>query len=98
MERRIADSERTTIESRTTRKRLNALERAATKFFEREGAEDDVSRDGGGTSTRLFQESGYSLSPKFAKIVIGQSIPCTLRVRQKPFLKSNTERLSKSSV
>lgn len=84
-ERRKADSERATIESRATRKRLNALERAATKFLEREGAEDDVSREGGGTSTRLFQESGYSLSPKFAKIVIGQSIPCTLRVRQKAF-------------
>ena len=85
VERRIADSERATIESRATRKRLNALERAATKFFEREGAEDDVSRDGGGTSTRLFQESGYSLHPRFAKIVTGESIPCTLRVRQKAF-------------
>jgi len=84
-ERRNADKERETIESRATRKRLNALERAATKFLEREGAEDDVARDGSGTSSRLFQESGYSLSPLFAKIVIGQSIPSTLRVRQKAF-------------
>lgn len=84
-ERKKADSERAIIENRATRKRLNALERAATKFLEREGVEDDVSRDGRGTSTRLFQESGFSLSPKFAKIVVGQSIPCTLRVRQKAF-------------
>ncbi|MCY3614877.1 MAG: hypothetical protein OXH03_07275 [Bacteroidetes bacterium] len=84
-ERRIADSERATIESQATRKRLDALERAATKFLEREGAEDDVARDGSGTSRRLFQESGYSLFPKFAKIVVGQSIPCTLRVRQRAF-------------
>ena len=85
VERRNADSERATIESRATRKRLNALERAATKFMEREGAEDDVARDGSGTSRRLFQESGYSLYPRFAKIVIGESIPCTLRVRQRAF-------------
>ena len=84
-ERRNADSERATIESQATRKRLDALGRAVTKFLEREGAEDDVARDGSGTSRRLFQESGYSLSPPFAKIVIGQSIPCTLRVRQSTF-------------
>jgi len=84
-ERRNADKERETIESRATRKRLNALERAATKFLEREGTGDDPAREGGGSSSRLFQESGYSLSPQFAKIVIDQSIPCTLRVRQKAF-------------
>ncbi len=84
-ERRNADRERASIESQATRKRLNALERAATKFLEHEGAEDDVARDGNGASSRLFQESGYSLSPRFAKIVIDQSIPCTLRVRQKAF-------------
>ncbi len=84
-ERRIADSERATIESRATRKRLNELERAASKFLENEGAEDDVARDGKGTSSRLFHESGYSLSPRFAKIVVDHSIPCTLRVRQKAF-------------
>jgi len=83
-ERRNADMGRATIESRSTRKRLDALERAATKFFEREGIGDDLAREEGGSS-RLFHESGYSLSPPFAKIVIGQSIQCTLRVRQKAF-------------
>ncbi len=84
-ERRNADKERATIESRSTRKRLDALERAATKFLEREGTGDDLAREGSGSNSRLFLESGYSLSPQFAKIVIGQSIPCTLRVRQKAF-------------
>ena len=84
-ERRNAEHERASVESQATRKRLNKLERAATKFMERQGAEDDTARDLSGTSGRVFQDAGYSLSPPFARIVKNKSILCTLRVRQKAF-------------
>ncbi len=84
-ERKRAERERATIESRATRKRLNALERAATRFMERFGAEDESSRDPEGASTRLFRERGYSFSPPFAQIVQGHSIRCFLRIKQSAF-------------
>lgn len=83
-ERRQAEQERASIESSATRKRLDALERAATKFMERFGADDETSREGG-TGGRLFRERGYSLSPPFAQIVQGHSIPCALSVRPSAF-------------
>ena len=84
-ERQRAEKERATIESRATRKRLDALERAATRFMERFGTEQDSSRDPEGASGRLFQERGYNLSPPFAQIVQGHSIRCCLRIKQSVF-------------
>ena len=84
-ERKRAERERATIESRATRKRLDALERAATRFMERFGSEHEPSRDPEGTSGRLFQERGYSLSPPFAQIIQGHSIQCFLRIKQSAF-------------
>ncbi|MDE2732243.1 MAG: hypothetical protein OXM02_03800 [Bacteroidota bacterium] len=84
-ERRRAEGERDSIESQSTRRRLDKLERAATKFMERWGAESDVARDLGGSGGRVYQAPGYYLSPPFAKIVAGHSILCTFRVRQKAF-------------
>ena len=84
-ERKRAERERATIESRATRKRLDALERAATRFMERFGSEHESSRDPEGTRGRLFQERGYSLSPPFAQIVQGHSIRCFLRIKQSAF-------------
>ena len=84
-ERKRAEKERATIESRATRKRLNALERAATQFMERFGHEHESSRDPEGAKGRLFQKRGYSLSPPFAQIIQGHSIRCFLRVKQTAF-------------
>ena len=84
-ERQRAEKERATIESRATRKRLDALEQAATRFMERFGAEQESSRDPEGASGRLFQERGYNLSPPFAQIVQGHSIRCCLRIKQSVF-------------
>ncbi len=84
-ERKRAEKERATIESRDTRKRLDALERAATRFMERFGSEHESSRDPEGAKGRLFQERGYSLSPPFAQIVQGHSIRCFLRIKQSAF-------------
>ena len=84
-EREQAEKERATIESKTTRKRLDALEQAATRFMERFGTEHDPPRDHKGTKGRLFQKQGYSLSPPFAQIIQGHSIRCFLRVKKSAF-------------
>ncbi len=84
-ERARAESERATVESRSTRSRLDALERAATQFMERFGSEYESSRDPDGATGRLFQKRGYSLSPPFAQIVQGHSIRCFLSVRQSAY-------------
>ena len=84
-ERERAEKQRATVESRTTRKRLDALERAATKFMERFGDEADTSRDPEGASGKLFRERGYSLTPPFAQLIQGHSIRCALTVNQSSF-------------
>ena len=85
-ERKRVENERAEIESATTRKRLNALEKAALKFLEAFGEDEDSARD---DTTRErgshFLQRGYALSPPFAQLVIGQSIQCRLNVRQETF-------------
>ena len=84
-ERERAENERATIESAVTRKRLDALEKAASKFMERFSSEQEYSRDPEGGKGRLFQERGYSISPPFVRIIQGHSIRCYLRVEQQAF-------------
>ena len=85
-ERDRAEKERATVESASTRKRLATLERAATRFMEdRAGLDQETSREPGSVKGGLFKEKGYSLSPPFAQIVQGHSIPCCLRIRQSVF-------------
>ena len=84
-ERKRAEKESATIESRATRKRLDALERAATRFMERNGADNESSRDPEGSRGRLFPERGYSISPPFAQIIQGHSIQCSLRIQHSIF-------------
>ena len=73
------------VESQRTRKRLDALERAANQFMEdfsdEETSRDPKSRERGSR----FQIRGYSLSPQYAQVVCEQSFKCWLTVRSEAF-------------
>lgn len=85
-ERRREQNERTKVESRQTRKRLNALEKAANNFIEDYSDEDEVSR---GHKRKekgsRFRIQGYVLSPPFAQMVVGHSRQCRLSVVEAAF-------------
>ena len=73
------------VESHKTRKRLNALEKAANQFME-DFSDEDVSRDSKGRQKgSRFQIRGYVLSPQHAQIVRGHSFGCWLTVRAEAF-------------
>ena len=73
------------VESQKTRKRLNALEKAANQFME-DFSDEDVSRDPEGREKgSRFQIRGYSLSPMYAQVVRGHSLKCWLTVRSEAF-------------
>ena len=73
------------VESQKTRKRLNALEKAANQFME-DFSDEDVSRDPHGREKgSRFQIRGYSLSPMYAQVVRGHSLKCWLTVRSEAF-------------
>lgn len=85
-ERRREQTERSHVESRETRKRLDALEKAANQFMSEYSDEEDTSRDPEGKEVgSRFREQGYSLSPPFAQIVVGHSRRCWLSVLQEVF-------------
>jgi hypothetical protein len=85
-ERESTEKQRATVENRTTRKRLDALEQAATKFFDEwSNGSSDTARDPHGALGRRFQKLGYSLSPPYTQLVQGHSIRCTLTVNQSSF-------------
>lgn len=85
-ERKRAQRERArSVESQQTRKRLNALEKAANQFME-DFSDEDVSRDAKGRQTgSRFQIQGYVLSPQYAQIVRGHSLGCRLTIRAEAF-------------
>ena len=73
------------VESQRTRKRLDALERAANQFME-DFSDEEMSRDPKGKERgSQFQIRGYSLSPQYAQVVRGQSLRCWLTVRSEAF-------------
>jgi len=85
-ERRRTESARATIESKETRKRLDALEKAAVRFMEEYGEEDEPYRDPGAqVKGSKFREKGFQLSPPFAQIVAGHSQRYRLSVLQEAF-------------
>jgi len=85
-ERKRREAERASIESEATRKRLNALEKAAVDFLHDFGEEDDVSRDPDDThSESRFMDRGYALSPPFAQMIVGHSRFFWFSVRQEAF-------------
>ena len=85
-ERKREESERATIESRATRKRLNALEKAVIDFLRDFGEEDEPARDPDGKNPESrFRERGYALTPPFTQIVTGHSQQFWLTILQKSF-------------
>ena len=73
------------VESQRTRKRLDALEKAANQFME-DFSDEEMSRDPKGKERgSQFQIRGYSLSPQYAQVVRGQSLRCWLTVRSEAF-------------
>ncbi|HUF10161.1 MAG TPA: hypothetical protein VMO47_12615 [Rhodothermales bacterium] len=88
-ERKRRESERATIESAETRKRLDALEKAAGRFmeeFSEEEEEEEPSRDPDARITgSKFRERGFQLSPPFAQVVAGHSQRYSLSVLQDAF-------------
>jgi len=85
-EREQAESQKTTVENKETRKRLNKLESAAAKFMEDKQEDDEASRDPnkGDQSTKL-KEKGFTLNPPFAQLVCGHSMKVWLNIRQDAF-------------
>ena len=85
-ERTRAERERArSVESRQTRKRLDALEKAASRFME-DFSDEEVSRDPKGRHTgSRFQIHGYLLSPQYAQYVRGESFRCWLTVLAEAF-------------
>lgn len=85
-ERKRQEGERAKVESDRTRKRLDALERAATQFLQENREEEEPSRDPTGAVTgSRFRENGYSLSPPFAQMVKGHSQVFSLSVLSQSF-------------
>lgn len=85
-ERKREERERArSVESLRTRKRLDALEKAANRFME-DFDDEEMARDHKGRERgSRFQLRGYSLSPRFAQVVRDQSFKCWLTVRSEAF-------------
>lgn len=84
-ERRRAEGQRTELESKATRKRLDKLEQAAMAFMD-EHDEVEVSTDPSDpVAGSHFRERGYSLNPPYTKMVKGQSRRYWLNVHQERF-------------
>ena len=73
------------VESQRTRKRLDALEKAANQFMD-DFSDEDTSRDPKGRERgSRFQIRGWSLSPQYAQVVREHSLKCWLSVRSEAF-------------
>lgn len=85
-ERRREEHERARIESEATRKRLNALEKAALDFMRDYGEEEEPARDPDGEHPESrFMERGYTLSPPFTQMIVGHSRLFWISIRQETF-------------
>ncbi len=85
-ERKREERERATIESHSTRTRLNALGKAALDFMRDFGEDEETERDPDGTLPGgHFIDRGYAVSPPFAQMVVGESRHFWLTVRQEKF-------------
>ena len=85
-ERQREENHRVTIESDATRKRLNALEKAAAKFMEDYGEDDEVARDPEGQHVGShFKTRGFVLSPPFSQILKDHTQRFALTVNQAIF-------------
>lgn len=85
-ERKRQESERSRIESESTRKRLNQLEKLATKFLTEHQEDDEPARDPDAARTESrFHERGYALSPPFVSLVVEQAQRFWFTVREQAF-------------
>jgi hypothetical protein len=85
-ERKREENRKTEIESEDTRKRLEALEKAATSFMNKFAEEEEPSRDPDARKAdSQFMEKGFSLNPPFASMVVNQSQKFWFNVNQKAF-------------
>lgn len=85
-ERQREENQRAAIESDATRKRLDALEKAAAKFMEDFGEDEDIARDPDGAQAgSQFKTRGYALNPPFAQVIKGHSQRFALAVKQDIF-------------
>ena len=85
-ERQREERERASIESQATRKRLNALESAASKFMEESGEDEEPAREPDRKDTsRDLRERGFVLSPPFSQVVKGHAQKFWLNVNQRAY-------------
>ena len=86
-ERRREEKQRASVESKATRRYLDALAKAALKFMREFGEEnDDPSRNPDNTTDGgRVREKGYSFGPPFAQLIKGQSRRFSLSVLQEAF-------------
>jgi hypothetical protein len=85
-ERQRVEKQQAQIESNDTRKRLNALEKAAAKFISENRVSEEANRNADDTiSDSIFEKKGYSLTPPFCQMVAGQSRQFWLNIKQKAF-------------
>ena len=85
-ERKREEHQKAQIESEATRRRLNALEKAALDFLRDFSEEDEPARDPDGKDPEShFMDRGYALSPPFTQMIVGHSRLFWLSVRQDTF-------------
>ena len=85
-ERQREEKQRADIESEATRRRLNALERAAIKFMNEFGEDEEASRDPDRSQAgSRFKTQGFVLNPPFAQMIEGHSQRFWLTVSQEAF-------------
>jgi hypothetical protein len=85
-ERGREEHERSRIENAETRKRLNALEKAALDFMQDYAEDEEVSRDPDGkNSESRFMERGFALTPPFVQMIVGHSQLFWININQEAF-------------
>ncbi len=85
-ERKQHENTRADVESRATRQRLRTLEREAAKFMDRHREEDEAARDPNDRNPDgAFRQKGFSLSPPFAQVILGESRRFWLNIDQSAF-------------
>ena len=85
-ERRLHQNKRSQVESRKTRKRLDALSKAAAKFLQDFEEDDQTSRHPSKRQVGShFRKHGYALNPPFCQMICGHSREFWLNIRQEVF-------------
>ena len=85
-ERRRVEGQTALIENKTTRKRLDDLERAASAFLRDYSAEDDTTTESERKDVTLkLKQRGFGLQPPYAQMITGDSMPFTFSILQEVF-------------